>query len=111
MSLYKRTSVDDVSGRKKHVWSAAGCLYDIYHVKANTRKVSEAAIGSSIFVPRRALSLVTAANKKGREIENREEGSVVKERDFFSGSNLRNVFGALAIIPVSLNANLRRESK
>lgn len=87
---------------EKHVWSAAGCLYDIYHVKANTLKVFEAASGARSS-SRGALSSVTVANKKRRETENgEEEGNAVKERDFSSECRTCEMY--LALLQLFLSA-------
>lgn len=54
---------------EKHVWFATGCLYDIYHVKANTLKITEASrvVGSSIFVPKCVIFDGRAAQIKRRK--------------------------------------------
>jgi len=75
---------------EKHVWFATGCLYDIYHVKANTLKITEASrvVGSSIFVPKCVIFDGRSANKK--EEKDKKDKKIEKKKrklrkNFFTG--------------------------
>lgn len=100
---------------EKHVWSATGCLYDIYHVKANTLKITEASrvVGSSIFVPKCVIFDGRSANKKEEKDKKKIEKKKRKLRkDFFTGcakltKRIRQLIKYYSRLDANLNKTLR----